>query len=589
MSSASDSFTRANNLSLGPNWTVVNQSNGQPATNTQILGNGAAPGPGPFTGSGTSFSAYNAVLPQTPDQLVSAQLNSVAPPTSVLSISAVTANSPIAGQATYTYTLSSGAALVQPQQIIITGMQNAANNQNYSLTVSVTSSTFVIANAGAITESGSAGTGLTPCDSLITLAARMSADGLNNYFLFLGNNSAYFGGGTDNRQGCRELWKNLAGVGTDLAFQSLTAPDPVNDIFTLLVTGKKISYFHNSAFVSSADDTTVPGPGYFALGCQSANVSGHATPFTGQTFNAVTGTSVKNWAARDVGTINPSGGWTKQAEDSFNAAPNYAGFWTVQSAFPVQITFTAAGGINGGMSTSGAGNSSAIQTGRSWANDQSSTLIVYSMTGNISLDCLVRAATAVETFYFLQVIATNGSGTTIGAGTWSVQKVIAGTFTILIAATAITINSLDCYRLEVHGTTLTAYINGTQVGQVTDASIASGSPGLLNPGPVLLAYWSGDEFTGLFAIGGNAGAAASGATITYTGTSSGSVTADALGNYSITGLSAGTYTLTPSKTGMKFSPASAAVVVSAANVTQNFTTGGGSGDLGPGFDFKFRL
>ena len=31
---------------------------------------------------------------------------------------------------------------------------------------------------------------------------------------------------------------------------------------------------------------------------------------------------------------------------------------------------------------------------------------------------------------------------------------------------------------DVTGTTLTAYLNGAQVGQVTDATIASGSPGI---------------------------------------------------------------------------------------------------------------
>src|SRR5262249_20035156 len=63
-----------------------------------------------------------------------------------------------------------------------------------------------------------------------------------------------------------------------------------------------------------------------------------------------------------------------------------------------------------------------------------------------------------------------------------------------------------------------------------------------------------------------------GTTLTLTGTSSGSTTADSSGNFSFSGLSNGTYTVTPAKTGFTFSPASQAVTVSGANVTNvNFT------------------
>lgn len=73
-----------------------------------------------------------------------------------------------------------------------------------------------------------------------------------------------------------------------------------------------------------------------------------------------------------------------------------------------------------------------------------------------------------------------------------------------------------------------------------------------------------------FSIFGNAGIA--GATVAYTGTSSGSVTADGSGNYIIPNLANGSYTLTPSFAGETFSPASQGVTISGANVTGvNFT------------------
>jgi hypothetical protein len=73
--------------------------------------------------------------------------------------------------------------------------------------------------------------------------------------------------------------------------------------------------------------------------------------------------------------------------------------------------------------------------------------------------------------------------------------------------------------------------------------------------------------TPTYSISGSAGTA--GATVTA-GSSSG--TSDGSNNYSIAGLSAGTYTVTPSKSGCTFSPTSSSVTITSANVTGvNFT------------------
>jgi hypothetical protein len=70
-----------------------------------------------------------------------------------------------------------------------------------------------------------------------------------------------------------------------------------------------------------------------------------------------------------------------------------------------------------------------------------------------------------------------------------------------------------------------------------------------------------------YSISGSAGT--SGATVTAGSTNA---TSDASNNYTINGLANGTYTVTPSKSGCTFSPASISVTVSSANVTgQNFT------------------
>ena len=74
-----------------------------------------------------------------------------------------------------------------------------------------------------------------------------------------------------------------------------------------------------------------------------------------------------------------------------------------------------------------------------------------------------------------------------------------------------------------------------------------------------------------FTISGNAGAANT--TISWTGTSSGSTTADGGGNYSITELANGSYTITPTLTGYTFSPTSHSETISNADIRDvNFTT-----------------
>ena len=77
-----------------------------------------------------------------------------------------------------------------------------------------------------------------------------------------------------------------------------------------------------------------------------------------------------------------------------------------------------------------------------------------------------------------------------------------------------------------------------------------------------------------WSLSGTVSPAASGAgtTLTLSGTSSGTRTADASGNFSFTGLVDGTYTVTPAKSGFTFSPASLPLTVSGADVTAvNFT------------------
>ena len=78
-----------------------------------------------------------------------------------------------------------------------------------------------------------------------------------------------------------------------------------------------------------------------------------------------------------------------------------------------------------------------------------------------------------------------------------------------------------------------------------------------------------------YSISGQAtssGSGLSGVTMTLSGGKSGTTITDASGNYTFTGLDNGSYTITPSRTGFTFSPASSPQNVSGADITAvNFT------------------
>lgn len=101
-------------------------------------------------------------------------------------------------------------------------------------------------------------------------------------------------------------------------------------------------------------------------------------------------------------------------------------------------------------------------------------------------------------------------------------------------------------------------LGSNSVSQTISANSSGSISVLLNPA------------ASTFSITGNAGTA--GATVSWSGTASGSTTADGSGNYTIPNLANGPYTITPSKTGFVFSPVNSSQTVSGANITGvNFT------------------
>jgi hypothetical protein len=85
---------------------------------------------------------------------------------------------------------------------------------------------------------------------------------------------------------------------------------------------------------------------------------------------------------------------------------------------------------------------------------------------------------------------------------------------------------------------------------------------------------SGVTFTAtqVWSISGTITPATAGLTVNLSGTSSGSTTTNASGNYTFGGLANGNYTITPSQAGYTFTPSSKTVAINGANVTGvNFT------------------
>lgn len=170
-------------------------------------------------------------------------------------------------------------------------------------------------------------------------------------------------------------------------------------------------------------------------------------------------------------------------------------------------------------------------------------------------------------------VAVIGQNVALGAWKYYYITVPAGATNLTFATTSAT-GDVDIYTQVNAKPTASAYICRPYT--------ASGNETCSATNPASGTWWVGvygyaaGSFTitgtvttpvATYSISGNAGTASA----TVSAGSQGA-TSDASGNYTISGLPNGTYTVTPSKSGCTFSPASASVTVSGANVTgRNFT------------------
>ena len=476
---ATDNFDRPDG-NLGSNWSVLSDLGGSDG-GIQLLNHAFAPTSGSQTAFPTSIGTW--VGPGTfgPNQFASVQISAIAPEQSVVAITAAA----LAGQnTTYTYTLTSGQALQTPQPINITGMADAGNNGNFVISA-LDSGTFTVPNSQGVDATAQAGAGISATDSLDGPVVRSTAGVLNGYYVYIGNNSGYVArnnGQTDGRVYVVELWKFVNGSAAEIKQVSTdpTIIDSVGDIYHLFALSNKVALYKNGTIlVAELDSSLTSGtPGIIA---SSATGAGNTMPLGANV--GVSGTQFTNWIGSDTPSTPAS--WTAQASETFMAttttpAPNPP--WTSVTGFAQVPNFGNTGQVAFG------GNSSLIHIGRTWADDQSSTIVASSVKGFTSFTVLVRASTSAETFYFGEFHFNNG----FGAGIFTLGKFIDGVSTSLATASG-TMNFADVLRVEVTGTTLTLKQNGNTVLTATDSSITSGSPGMTGGGNAYVMFWEGDE------------------------------------------------------------------------------------------------
>jgi hypothetical protein len=184
-------------------------------------------------------------------------------------------------------------------------------------------------------------------------------------------------------------------------------------------------------------------------------------------------------------------------------------------------------------------------------------------------------------------VAVTGQSVAVGAWKYYYITVPAGATNLTFATTAAT-GDVDIYTQVNAKPTSSAYICRPYTGSGNETCSATN--------PASGTWWVGvngyaaGNFTitgtvttaaATYSISGSAGTP--GATITA---GAQGATSDASNNYTISGLVNGTYTVTPSKSGCTFSPASASVTITSANGTASFTAtcGGGSTLFSNGFD-----
>ena len=281
-------------------------------------------------------------------------------------------------------------------------------------------------------------------------------------------------------------------------------------------------------------------------------------------------------------TSDNSAKFRVKANNSAGSATSNTATLTVTSG-----TAPAIAGFSAGPSTITAGRGSILSysfSGGMGSINQGVGAVTSGGTSNV--------APAISTTYTLTVINTAGNSATANT-----------TVTVVAAPVITSFTAMPPSIVSGQSTTLTAnFTGGTGVVDNGVGTVSSGVGATTSPSStrtytltvtnaagtavtaainVVVNNSAGYSISGRIADAANVGVPA--VTVTYTGSTSGSVSTDTSGNYTITGLANGSYVLTPAKTGCTFNPTSTTVLVNGANLTgKNFSEASGSPSPGGG-------
>jgi Domain of unknown function (DUF4082)/Bacterial Ig domain/Carboxypeptidase regulatory-like domain len=295
-------------------------------------------------------------------------------------------------------------------------------------------------------------------------------------------------------------------------------------------------------------------------------------------FFASAGVDTPPLHALQNGTNSLNGVFTYGSSSTSSVFPNQTSnatnYWVDVIYIPTS-TYSIAGTITGlgaaGATVNLSGNSTATTVSDSSGNFSFSGLPngTYTLSVTTSTGFSYSPATQPVTIQNGHVLGL----TFASQATYTITGIISGagganaTVNLSGAATAtVTANSSGAYSfigLANGSYTITASNTGYTFTPASQGVTVNGANATANFSSTALTY----TITGTIS-----GAGGANATVNLTGAATATVTANSSGAYSFGGVVNGSYTVTPSKTGYTFTPASQAVTVNGANATANFSS-----------------
>ncbi|MGA9751599.1 MAG: carboxypeptidase regulatory-like domain-containing protein, partial [Acidobacteriota bacterium] len=339
------------------------------------------------------------------------------------------------------------------------------------------------------------------------------------------------------------------------------------------VTVTVTAYCYNTTdYVTLFYSTSAPGPSWSKVG-STQQASGSGTKTFTWTFT-LAGTAGSMQAVRAQMTYNSDPGSTACLSGSYNDRDDLA--------FAVGGSAPATYSISGTVSGATASGVTMSLTGAATATTTTDTSGNYTFSGLANGSYTVTPSKSGYTFSPTSLAVTisgaNQTGknfTATSTATYSISGTVSGD-----TASGVTVNLTGAASATTTTDTSGNYtFSGLANGSYTVTPSKSGytfSPTSLAV-TISGANQTGKNFTATSTatysiLGTVSGDTASGVTMSLTGAATATTTTAADGTYTFSGLANGSYTVTPSKSGYTFSPASIAVTISGANQTgKNFT------------------